>query len=62
MEDCGGPYGFDELMKILADPDHCEYDDIVGWLGTSKWRSSDLRHINFRIKDAYRRPFATAQE
>ena len=29
MEDCGGAYGFDELMKILIDPNHSEYDDIV---------------------------------
>lgn len=62
MEDCGGAYGFDKLMKILIDPNHSRYDDIVGWLGTSEWHSSDLKHINFRIKDAYRHPFATTQE
>ena len=62
MEDCGGAYGFDELMKILTDPNHSEYDNIVGWLGTSEWHSSDLKHINFRIKDAYRYPFATTNE
>ena len=62
MEDCGGAHGFDELMKILTDPNHSEYDDIVGWLGMSEWHSSDLKQINFRIKDAYRCPIATARE
>lgn len=62
MDDCGGPYGFDELMKILSDPDHSEYDDIVGWLGSSEWHSSNLKHINFRIKGTYRCPFATTNE
>jgi hypothetical protein len=62
MEDCGGAHGFDELMKILTDPNHSEHDDIVGWLGMSEWHSSDLKQINFRIKDAYRCPIATARE
>lgn len=32
-EDCGGPPGYAELLKILGDPDHVEYEEYVTWLG-----------------------------
>ena len=32
-EDCGGPHGFAELLKILQDPSHPEHDDIIEWAG-----------------------------
>ncbi len=54
MEDCGGPYGFDDIMKILDDPEHPEYNEVTSWLGKKEWRSSDLKWINFRIKDRHR--------
>lgn len=31
-EDCGGPWGYTELLKILADPDHPEHAERVEWL------------------------------
>ena len=31
-EDCGGPWGYAELLKILADPDHPEHAERVEWL------------------------------
>lgn len=32
-EDCGGMWGYADLLKILADPDHEEHDERVEWLG-----------------------------
>jgi len=32
-EDCGGPWGYSELLEILADPGHVEHADRVEWMG-----------------------------
>ena len=32
-EDCGGPHGFSELLKVLRDATHPEHDDIREWVG-----------------------------
>ena len=32
-EDCGGTWGYRELLEILADPSHPEHDERTEWLG-----------------------------
>lgn len=32
-EDCGGIYGYYDLLKILADPKHPEHEDMKEWIG-----------------------------
>ncbi|MDR1079789.1 MAG: plasmid pRiA4b ORF-3 family protein [Deltaproteobacteria bacterium] len=32
-EDCGGPYGYQNLLEILADPDHEEHEEMMEWTG-----------------------------
>jgi hypothetical protein len=32
-EDCGGTYGYAELLEVIRDPDHEEYLDTITWLG-----------------------------
>jgi hypothetical protein len=32
-EDCGGPWGYAELLTILADPNHPEHEERVEWIG-----------------------------
>ena len=32
-EDAGGVYGYEEMLQIIQDPDHEEYDSTVMWLG-----------------------------
>ena len=32
-EDCGGIWGYQELLDILKNPEHTEYEDMVEWLG-----------------------------
>jgi hypothetical protein len=32
-EDCGGPPGYDMLVKALQDPDHPDHDEMTEWFG-----------------------------
>lgn len=32
-EDCGGPYGYADLLAILADPEHEEHEQMLEWVG-----------------------------
>jgi hypothetical protein len=32
-EDCGGIWGYEHLLAVLADPGHDEHDDMVEWVG-----------------------------
>lgn len=32
-EDCGGTWGFAELLEVLADPDHEEHERMLQWVG-----------------------------
>lgn len=56
LEDCGGIWGYMELLEILADPKHKQYRDMKSWLkdvfGVSKWDGDafDLEGINKRLK------------
>ena len=31
-EDCGGPWRYMDLMQIIVDPTHEEYEDLIEWL------------------------------
>ena len=32
-EDCGGAPGYEEMLKVLQDPSHQEYESMVQWVG-----------------------------
>ena len=32
-KDCGGTFRYREIIEILADPSHEEYESMVDWLG-----------------------------
>lgn len=32
-EDCGGVWGYEELLEVISDPGHEEYDEMIEWLG-----------------------------
>ena len=32
-EDCGGIWGYEELLEIISDPKHAEHEDMLEWLG-----------------------------
>jgi len=35
-EDCGGPWGYQELLEVLSDPKHEEYEDSKVWIESFK--------------------------
>ncbi len=49
-EDCGGPWGYEELKDALADPKHPEHKSFKKWLGIKK---NDIWDANFfSLKEA----------
>ena len=32
-EDCGGAWGYEHLLAVLADPSHEEHEDLLAWVG-----------------------------
>jgi hypothetical protein len=34
-EDCGGPIGYQELLKVLQDPRHSDHEEMLEWVGGS---------------------------
>jgi len=32
-EDCGGVFGYQNLLEVITDPDHPEFDEMNEWLG-----------------------------
>jgi hypothetical protein len=46
-EDCGGPSGYDDLRRVLADPTRDEHEELLGWVGGSFDPSTfDLAGVN----------------
>ncbi len=53
-EDCGGPWGYADLLEALADPDHPERSELAEWAGdvdpgrfdaeAARQRLSRIRH------------------
>jgi hypothetical protein len=41
-EDCGGIWGYSDMLEILKQPNHEEYDNIIEWLG----EEFDPEHFN----------------
>jgi len=34
-EDCGGPFGYEDFLKIIQDPVHSEHESMLEWAGGS---------------------------
>ncbi|HED37234.1 MAG TPA: plasmid pRiA4b ORF-3 family protein, partial [Ignavibacteria bacterium] len=32
-EDCGGVWGYSDMLEVLKQPDHEEYESYIEWLG-----------------------------
>jgi hypothetical protein len=53
-EDCGGPWGYENLKSILENPKHPEYADMKEWLGlpkNKKWNANafNLKKANLTV-------------
>ncbi|MGH9243859.1 MAG: plasmid pRiA4b ORF-3 family protein [Acidimicrobiales bacterium] len=50
-EYCGGPFGYEELLRVLADPLHEDHDHMRGWVGGPFDPSGfDLALVNARLQ------------
>ena len=49
-EDCGGPPGYAEFLRVLADPSHLDHDDLRGWAPPGFDPASfDIEGANFAL-------------
>ena len=50
-EDCGGPGGYEELLKAIRDRDHPEHADMVRWVGRGfNPEAFDVASVNRRLR------------
>ncbi|MCL7411265.1 MAG: plasmid pRiA4b ORF-3 family protein [Methanosarcinaceae archaeon] len=53
-EDCGGSYGYDEILEAIQDPKHPEHEEILDWIGSDfdpeEFDLDDVNKILSRIK------------
>lgn len=52
-EDCGGPWGYEELKETLNNPEDEEYGELKEWLGLEADEDWDAKRVD--IKDANKR-------
>jgi len=45
-EDCGGPWGYQELLEVLSDQDNEEYEDSKVWIESFKGWPFDQEHFD----------------
>lgn len=46
LEDCGGVWGYKNLIEILNNPDDPEYKDMLEWSGGQPDRNFDIEYVN----------------
>jgi len=57
-EDCGGIWGYENMLKILKQPDHEEYETYIEWLGEDfDPEDFDLESVNKILKKIKYRKF-----
>jgi hypothetical protein len=50
-EDCGGPWGYMDLLDVLRDPNDPEYDESMEWIGKDfDSEMFDIDKINWRLR------------
>lgn len=54
-EDCGGPWGYMDLLDVISDPNDPEYDERIDWVGEDfDSELFDIEKINKRLKGTRR--------
>ena len=54
-EDCGGPWGYMDLLNVLNDPNDPEYDERIEWIGQGfDSELFDTEEINVRLRSIRR--------
>ena len=50
-EDCGGPWGYMDLLDVLNDPNDPEYDERIEWIGDDfDSELFDVEKINWKLR------------
>ena len=53
-EDCGGPWGYQELLETLQDPKHPEHEEMLDWLGGAfNAERVDIDDINYGLREEF---------
>lgn len=51
-EDCGGTFGYQELLAVLKNPKHPEYQETLEWVGsTFKPEKFSVAHVNKQLRN-----------
>jgi hypothetical protein len=53
-EDCGGVYGYDNVVKTLSDLKNPDYAEMKAWAG-KKWNPEKFDKNDFKFEDPYKR-------
>jgi hypothetical protein len=48
-EDCGGPSGYEQLLEVLAHPEHEEFEETSSWAGSWEGRSGFDQDVTHRL-------------
>jgi len=48
-EDCGGPEGFADFLKIIGKPRHKEHNEMKDWAALQGWERFDLKRTALRV-------------
>jgi hypothetical protein len=55
-EDCGGPWGYADFLRTIADPSHPEHSETLEWVGGSFDPDAfDLEEVNALLARPFRR-------
>ncbi|WP_020108666.1 plasmid pRiA4b ORF-3 family protein [Nocardia sp. 348MFTsu5.1] len=54
-EDCGGEFGYTELLRVLDDPEDAEYEHLSAWAGTFEAEHFDVIAVNAQLDHSARR-------
>ncbi len=50
-EDCGGPWGYEEFLEAIDDPDHPDHEDLLDWIGGAfDPEAFDIDHVNRMLR------------
>lgn len=52
-EDCGGPWGYDHLREVLANPEDEEYTNMREWLGLTGEEEWDVHYFDLEATKKY---------
>jgi hypothetical protein len=47
-EDCGGVWGYEELLAAISDPDHAEHESMLEWVG-GEFDPEDFEPASFAV-------------